>query len=262
MYIISKNHDYYDSALAGGVDKTIVYERKEVDRILPLVDKLGRSSPLSYFNPITIGFCGKVYHGLQVDPTVETRWRTPKMIAESRKKVKSLEKHEGRVFWDMESLLSEDFFKKQYEKKLDTEERVRRYLRPWSGKSMTLRQELEHFFNTDDRDKFEDIFTEQKVVVFRATNWTRDDPFNAVGSKDFVLQINPILKDFEFYKVFDPYTAMQEIMMYIGGVLGSPNRPMIEISDKDILEGKGFDNKISFRQGPTKAAKHEKRKKS
>jgi len=56
------------------------------------------------------------------------------------------------------------------------------------------------------------------------------------------------LKDYQFAKVFDPYTCLQELEMYISGVLGGTSPVMIEISDVDKLVGKGFDKKMSFRK--------------
>lgn len=56
------------------------------------------------------------------------------------------------------------------------------------------------------------------------------------------------LKDYQFAKVFDPYTCLQELDMYISGVLGGSSPKMITISDEDLLVGKGFDKKISFRK--------------
>jgi len=66
-----------------------------------------------------------------------------------------------------------------------------------------------------------------------------------------VFVINPILKDYEFYKVFDSFTAFQEISMFIGGVLGTGEKSIIEVSDKDKIISRGFDYKWSFRKEPS-----------
>lgn len=58
---------------------------------------------------------------------------------------------------------------------------------------------------------------------------------------------NPILKDFDFQKILDPYIATQEIEMYLGR-LAENNVPKMPVgSDKVIAESKGFD-KWSFRK--------------
>jgi hypothetical protein len=59
------------------------------------------------------------------------------------------------------------------------------------------------------------------------------------------------LKDYKFYKVFDPYTAFQELDMFISGVLTREGNPMAGISDTDLRDKKGFD-KMSFKKAPTK----------
>lgn len=55
------------------------------------------------------------------------------------------------------------------------------------------------------------------------------------------------LKAVEFVKVFDPYTCLQEIEMYLSGKLGGQSPKILEVEDKYRLEAKGFDKKISFR---------------
>ena len=58
---------------------------------------------------------------------------------------------------------------------------------------------------------------------------------------------NPTLKDYEFYKVQDSFTAFQEIQMFLGGVLGKGEKEIVEIEDKYKISQHGFDNK-SFRR--------------
>ncbi len=64
-------------------------------------------------------------------------------------------------------------------------------------------------------------------------------------------EINPTgLKQIGFAKALDPYTAFQELSMWIGGVLGGTSPEIVTIKDdKTLIEGHGFDNKFSFR-GP------------
>ena len=61
--------------------------------------------------------------------------------------------------------------------------------------------------------------------------------------------INGNLKQVEFYRIFDPYQAFQEIAMYLGNQ-AQPNKPIPEIDDKTMVEIKGFDPKWSFRKPP------------
>lgn len=64
------------------------------------------------------------------------------------------------------------------------------------------------------------------------------------------IEWNACLKDVDFFRVFDPFTAFQELSMYYGGVLVHPNRPIPDVSDEDMVEVKGFDKKWSFRKPP------------
>lgn len=65
-----------------------------------------------------------------------------------------------------------------------------------------------------------------------------------------VFAVNPFtLKKLGFAKAVDPYTAFQELSMWIGGVLGGTSPEMVKITDDKVLaESHGFD-KESFR-GP------------
>lgn len=63
------------------------------------------------------------------------------------------------------------------------------------------------------------------------------------------IDINPNLSQLSFQKQFDPYSAYQEIEMWIGGVLTN-NEIISEISDKDKINQHGFD-KWSFRKQPS-----------
>jgi len=61
------------------------------------------------------------------------------------------------------------------------------------------------------------------------------------------LLINPQLKLWEFQKVLDPFSAYQELDMWMSGVLSYPQNIMIEVSNESKIEKGGFDRKISFR---------------
>ena len=64
--------------------------------------------------------------------------------------------------------------------------------------------------------------------------------------------VNPELSKYEFAKIVDPYTACQEIDMYLGNVLvQDQSGDMSKISDEDLRDSKGFD-KMSFKKGKSK----------
>jgi hypothetical protein len=67
--------------------------------------------------------------------------------------------------------------------------------------------------------------------------------------------VNPCLKDYNFQKVFDSYSAYQEISMFIGGILGKGEKETLgrkDFPDEPLIrDSKGFDN-WSFKKRPSK----------
>lgn len=61
-----------------------------------------------------------------------------------------------------------------------------------------------------------------------------------------MLTLNPCLKDLEFMKVMNCYTAYQELVMYTSNI-AVPFKEIPKVSDKDMLVAKGFD-KYSFKK--------------
>lgn len=85
-----------------------------------------------------------------------------------------------------------------------------------------------------------DFFYENKVPIFAV------EPSQVYkGSADVVL--NPNLSEIKFFKLFNSYTAFQEIQMFISGVIGINTSNAIEINDKNKVIQHGFDAKWSFR---------------
>ena len=65
--------------------------------------------------------------------------------------------------------------------------------------------------------------------------------------KDNIIFVNSNLIRYEFQKVIDPYTAWQELNMFLGGVIPRQIPETVDIKDKDRIAGHGFD-KWSFRK--------------
>jgi hypothetical protein len=89
------------------------------------------------------------------------------------------------------------------------------------------------------------IFREYKTPIFVYDSDSRKP------RREPAFFINPILKDYEFYKVVDAFTAFTELQMFIGGVLGVGEKEIVEIEDKYKIGQHGFD-KWSFRREPQK----------
>lgn len=54
--------------------------------------------------------------------------------------------------------------------------------------------------------------------------------------------LNPALKDYEFGKIMDPYTAYQEIDMYLGNNMVDQFDPSVNRTDIEIRDSKGMDD--------------------
>lgn len=97
-----------------------------------------------------------------------------------------------------------------------------------------------------DFSSFKTIFQEYKTPIFcmRYSSNYEDKYYDK-----YKMVLNPILKDFEFYKVIDTYQAYQQIYMYMSGVLGPQPKTIPPINDDIKIELHGF-NKQSFRTQP------------
>ena len=91
------------------------------------------------------------------------------------------------------------------------------------------------------RNHFKNIFIDKNIVYCRISNYRS-------SKNSFKITYHfKSLKDIRFQSIFDPYTAFQEIEMFLGNYLNN-NKEIIDIKDsKVLLESKGFDNKTSFR---------------
>jgi len=216
MLIVSKFHDYYDAAIGfGGVDKTSVYIRRTAE-IKPR---------------------DKTYGGLKLKKKeFDYSWEVLAIgfCGKIYPFIMIFNIEEDYCFYDRESL--EEFLDKHEVKA----SKRRRWC--WSGRySGNIRSEyyLGEKLDPNSWSHYNKLFEEHKCPVF------------LVGNGTF---LNPVLKDYLFYKIFDSWTAFQEIYMYISGVLGNPEKNLIEIADKDQLHKKGFDD-WSFKRLPIKKKK-------
>lgn len=238
MYIIAKKKDYYDGVVGTmGVDKTIVYNRETIDventnMPKPFKGKEGywgiryRETPfheLTYHSlkrecrgvcdehaHFIIGFCGKLYIG----------WKLYRVIDETDDRIST------RFTYDNE------YMKTILEQK------------SWHG---NLADSLEYVKTFDALQIFRDL----NVPVFvydgdygRKSFSKKRGAYNAHNPKFF---INPLLKDYEFFKVFDSFQAFQEVSMFMGGVLGAGEKEITVVADKYKIAQHGFD-KFSFRK--------------
>ncbi len=229
MRIISKFKDYYDIGLAQGIDEDRVFVRETKERNHPntgwkYFPGYWAHSLRHEYRASVVGFCGMLYplievkHKLDKHPWTETHhffysWDDFIGCMDSLKVTRELRKQVGRY----KRLFQGDFW-----------EKIRKHFEePHAGITELF---LEHrvpilwSFLVGDRDHY-----------LRGTPKTRETT------------LNPCLKDIEFYKVVDPYTAFQEISMYLGGVLGDVDPNTVTVADEHRYAGHGYD-KGSFRQ--------------
>ena len=230
MRILSEVHDYYDSVQKSGQDATLLYVRR------PRTVRYENSS--RYPRPTThkrwwfyhsdrlevrehvIGFCGKVYGVLVLAKPLAEGHRTAPAICYTLDEV-------------------DRFIEASYKPKQVQAYYAETYKRNW--RSLQRRTVFRTFFEEckAKQNAFSEIFTENRCPVFVAYR----------GDRECSITFNAPLKDFEFFRIFDTYTAFQEIAMFMGN-LAVPLKPISAIPDKDMVEIKGFDKKWSFRKPP------------
>ena len=195
-------------------------------------DVTNRGMPLRIiFSAFSVLFCGKTYQGIRTDvgpsnsiPLFEENKRT-------------------NFFYDVDSLFS--FLESYPEVDLDYVPKSRYY-----KKSDSPRKQFNLYFSRNGNDSSrKDFLIEHKLSIAIYHGYS-DDP----------LEINGKLSDVQFYKVFDAYTAFQELDMWVSGILASPPNFMVELSDESKIGKAGFDPEYGFRTRPNKQQKKRKPK--
>ncbi len=218
MRIKSSFRDYYDGVQAQGQDQSLVYLRfpREVElkeRMFPWIRYLHHWGIDILHRCQIIGFCGKIYPVLSLHHPVDSY---------------------GTVAFCHSLEDVDDFLRKNF--------KAKSFASYFSNKKWhySTRGTIQNFFNETiaQQNKYEHIFQENRCPIF----------IYREHHTDVSITFNGRLKDFQFYRRFDPFTAFQEIQMYLGGI-AFPNKPIPKIPDKILAEAKGFD-KYSFRKDP------------
>jgi len=246
MLILNRGKkDYYDGVVGTmGIDKSIVYERNPViiqegDNKLKMPPEFNSNKDYSIYSSETnrmltisrysmiksmylkpnkydaysafiVGFCGKQYVGFKLYKEHKDFFGTKHLTTEITYDYSVIKEHVKIESYG--SNLTNDIAEVE---NFDSIEIFRRYNTP--------------VYIYDSHYDMKSLY---------ASYETRSKP-------TFI--INPLLKDFEFYKRFDSFAAFQEIQMFLSGVLGNKENDVIVISDKDKIAQHGFD-KFSFRK--------------
>lgn len=240
MYIISKKSekDYYDGVAGiSGIDKTIIYTRhiQEVDLndvpkifqkksylyskqpespIMKMIHTLLKKEYSNKFfgaSHFVIGFCGKLYPG----------WKFYKEIDNghlwSQKEISTM------ITYD--PVFAKEHFRESF----------------WGDKF------------SDNLKYVQDYDAIEIFRLFNAPSFVFDADYGRIDTdmrhRNHKFLINPILKDYQFYKIFDAVQTFQEIQMFLSGVLGNKEKDIVQVEDKYKIAQHGFD-KWSFRKEP------------
>jgi hypothetical protein len=226
MRIISEFKDYYDVVQSTGQDQGLIYLRKP-DKYpkkesepyrwpFPALCEANRNLNYGlYIIEFIVGFCGKIYPALKFCRSTD------------RGSVEACCHNINDVY---------DFMNNNFRKK--------ELINIWDGNYYkfysTGKKSCEKFFEECEKkqNSYKELFMEHHCPIFVAKYHGR------YGNKS--ITYNGSLRETEFFKVFDPYTAFQEISMYVSN-MAVPLKEIPKIPDKTLAEAKGFD-KYSFRK--------------
>lgn len=245
MRVISKFHDYYDIGLSYGIDPKCVYvrETREIafesltgDNPAWLRDAMAdeafgkdivgqlqhrRWDEDEWVDEVLVLFCGKAYLGIAYAGAYRWSWealREAILAGPDTPLRRALEtgkpQRSGRGWW----------FLPRY-------------------------RELELSYAAADalngRRPFLDaihVGAGTPALAFRPDRKT-GGRFNRFGA---AVTLDPELKSLGFATVVDPYTAFQEISMYLTNVIGIPENPTVDVDDASKIAKHGYDER-SFR---------------
>lgn len=255
MRIISKFKDFYDGAQGYGYDPKLVYVRdpqvlwdgrdtrhkvahknwnprpKYLDPLYRQstykANSYGRSHMPEFGATISngvIAFCGRLYpfYKLACGTYAYNFNQVYKTIAENDYYIHS-------TVYNKKNLLNS----------LETGKTLSRYIK-WGAESLT-KESWDKWYSGLDTGIGDELHVEAKSPIISLIN----------NSYDGLITANDRLNQYEFAKVVDPFTAYQELSMYVGNNLVEQKDPNPYISDELKAESHGFD-KWSFRTLPTK----------
>lgn len=249
MRIISKWKDYYDTALAYGVDNSILYARTKYEHtisdniyrasdITGLPEKFqGLESIITKFKkltchvnryaftrananpkltvvPVLIGFCGTFTLAYDVTFTRSN--------------------YEHQYYYKLEDVI-----------KVITDEvgdsiwtNHRNYYGLFDLNPTDLKRSFEEVESFNKLNKKDDLFIDTKSPIFMITR---------NKESGIVIELNPQLSKFNFAKVVDPYSAFNRISQYLSGAIGNTEIDNFKMTDNEKRDSHGF-NKYSFRK--------------
>lgn len=234
MRIHSKFQDYYDCGLAYGVDENILFTRETNKQTVDFKNGGNtreanlkktrterRDKETGWVSVNFLHFCGKVYPFYWVERT--------KKVGRDLMTCTDITEEWIEYTWDIET--ADERFGE-----IDKNS--------WWYKNRTADYDKEF-------ESFEDHTLNKKYnspIVLEYFEYPGYD-YNTYGEVTHV--INPCLKDIGFVKVVDPYTAFQEISMYLAMLHHPEDKDLDPVAtDIEKVRQHGMDEKYGFRKPP------------
>lgn len=217
MLIVSDFHDYYDTCSRYGIDKSIVYKRDVNDIVVgegvlpPFLCKFIRYKSFYAYtvDVYCILFCNQFYPLIKITEGV------------------------NGVYCYSHSDIDNFFL---------SHPKLSRTIRGRFGKPIDA---LKYF----DAYAIKQLQTMNWVALHRRFNSPILFIEQARQYNTFKIIINPMLRQYNFQRVKDPFTAFQDIQSFLSGVMGNTEREIITVDNDTRIAKHGFD-KWSFRKPP------------
>lgn len=217
--------DYYDSAIAYGIDPDVVFVRKaEKSNKLPMLDRSLWNWPLQKTPDRSLFRWKSCYqsHDRDLQPLVT-------YVAGIR--------YSGAKLTILKGMIRKNYYFWNYEKLVSFLAVEQIYLENNDRYGITVSQH----FDLSGSDCHMDICVTERIVTALLIPKINGEPAHWLINGDN-------LKEVEFFRCLDPYRCFQEISMFVGGVLPKLGNKMVQITDDKIKVKKhGFD-KWSFRK--------------
>jgi hypothetical protein len=233
MRIVSDSRDYYDCLQSTDEDKKtlwvrqlkqVTFQKKEQYPLPVLAMPWGEPMIVQHI----IGFCGKIYPWLEVSTYQGSRYGESRATCRSAADVERF----IRSNFDVESVQS-------YVTSTYLRHRIRGMRR--------IRDVLAFFEECRVKERaFMKLFEEYRTPVFVGC-------YNPPGGDIPHIEFNALLRKFEFFRLFPPAQAYQEISMFMCN-LAVPIKPIPKLDDVTMAQVKGFD-RFSFRKDATRKRK-------
>lgn len=223
MRIISDYTDYYDSVQHWNQGDERIWIRKKLDVTYSTIAPFSQYGQSVLNNWILVGFCGKLYPAnvIQIDASYPRTY--PHYI---------------------EAYEEYDF---------DYDPSVKEKKETWGDWDRSAKVNAWH--EIKNHPYFLKHFLEMRVPIFtvRFNDSRRWQEMRDNGRSQIAVDIDyqPSLESLGFYRIFDSYSAYQEIDMYLNNQLAQADDPA-QITDNIVMrDAKGFDE-WTFKTHPTK----------